>query len=370
MWILGCESLYDSMEFDQESAALFRASDVEIPPDPGSPAQLRLMAWNIKYGGGRIPFWFDCWGDRIQMSSDEVKANMQGIYDLINEADPDILMVEEIEVNSRRSAYTNMVRGILENTKLNYAAYFEVWKSRYIPSEGLGRMNMGNALFSKYPMVSAKRIRHADRTDQDGLTSAFYLHRNIGRVEIEVSEGNLVVAYVIHTEAYDLDGTKQKQISQIHELAMAETLPLVIGGDFNELPPTALRVENFPDERTSAVCGEDFLNPPYTPEVMKPFYDDLKPWIPLEVYGTTSQEQRRYYTHSVLGPEELNESGEAGYWNRTLDYLFVNSGTWIPGTTDVLQEAGQILNGDSVLVSNPLMLSDHAPVFGIWEVTQ
>ena len=50
------------------------------------------------------------------------------------------MMAEEIEVNSRRSAYYNMVQGILDNTKLNYGAYMQTWKSRYIAAEGLGRM--------------------------------------------------------------------------------------------------------------------------------------------------------------------------------------------------------------------------------------
>jgi len=63
-----------------------------------------VMAWNVKYGAGRIDFWFDLWGDRVQMSEVEVQANLRGIYDLIEEVDPDILMTEEIEINSRRSA--------------------------------------------------------------------------------------------------------------------------------------------------------------------------------------------------------------------------------------------------------------------------
>ena len=182
-----------------------------------------------------------------------------------------------------------------------------------------------------------------------------------------------MLAFVVHTEAYDNDGTKQKHIKQIYDLVKTETLPLVLGGDFNELPPTATRRKGFPDERETAVCSEDFVQPPYTPEVMQPFYDDMTPWVTLQAYGTTEAAQSKYFTHSVLGPDETNEIGEPGAWNRTLDYLFLDKGSsWRAGSGTVLQRNGQVIKNragdDLTLVKDPLKLSDHAPVFGIWEV--
>lgn len=368
--VCSCQPFADDLDYDSAEAPRFRASVLDPMPDPGSPARLKVMAWNIKYGANRLPFWFDCWGDRVQMSQAEVEANMQRLYALIKEVDPDILLVEEIEVNSRRSSYYDMVQGFLDNTPLNYAAYYETWNSRYIPSEGLGRMHLGNAIFSRYPITSATGTRQEDRTDQDFLTATFYIHRVVGRAEIELPSSQHVAVYVIHTEAYDNDGTKQKQIKQIKDIVDAETLPWLLGGDFNELPPTAVRLKNFPDERTQAVCSEDFVQPPYTPQVMQPFYDAFAPHIPLAAYGTTEESQRRYFTHSVLGPDEVNETGVSGYWNRTLDYLFAGPGqSWVQAESDVLQVAGQQIGQTGrVLVADPLRLSDHAPVVGVWEV--
>ena len=373
----GCEPLYDAQDFDREDVPLFRAANFQAAGDLPTPATLRTAAWNIKYGAGRVPFWFDCWGDQVAMDRATVEANLQAIAELIDEMEIDVLMLEEIEVNSRRSSYVDMVQWLLDHTRLNEGAYFESWNARYVPSEGLGRMNLGNAILSRYPILQAERIRQVDRTDQDAVTSAFYIHRSVGRVELRLDATRKAVALVVHTEAYDNDGTKQKQIKQIFDLIKAETLPVVVGGDFNELPPTAVRLKEFPDERTEAVCSADFVQPPYTPEVMKPFYEELEPHITLDRYGSTEAEQARYFSHSVLGPEETNVKGEAGDWNRTLDYLFVSKSTrWLPGTTDVLQRAGQKVgelapgatDNRHVLVANPLLLSDHAPVFGVWEV--
>jgi endonuclease/exonuclease/phosphatase family metal-dependent hydrolase len=368
-----CEPLANDEDFEREPVLVFRRSTLVPAPDPGASPKLRVVAWNVKYGAGRIPFWFDCWGDRVEMSKAEVQGNMAGIYGLVNEVKPDILMAEEIELNSRRSAYYDMIRGVLEHTDMNYAAYFETWNSAYIASEGVGRINLGNAIFSRYPIVLAERIRQPDRTDQSALTAKFYIHRAVGRVEIEVRAGIKVAALVVHTEAYDNDGTKQKQIQQIHDLLKAEKLPFLVGGDFNELPPTAVRKVKFPDERATAVCSAEFTQPPYTPEVMQKFYDDFQGHIDLARYGTDETAQARYFTHTTLGPDDTNEEGKHGDWNRTLDFLFIRKqDAWVPGSTDVIQHKGQKLGGDAglgpVIAADVLRLSDHAPVTGIWEV--
>jgi len=377
-----CEPLADQLDFNSADAVLLRAETLKSPrldeAEDGT-IGLRVMAWNVKYGARRLPFWFDCWGDRVSMSYDEVTDNLEALYELVREADPDVLMIEEVEVNSRRSAYVDMVQGFLDHTELNYAAYFSSWDSRYIPSEGLGRMNLGNAILSKHPIKSAARIRQRDRTDLDPLTESFYIKRVIGRATLEVGEGE-VAAYVVHTEAYDVDGTKAAQIEQLMELIDQEELPFVIGGDFNELPPNAARLEGFPDEREEPVCGDDYLQPPYTPEVMRPYFEELKPSIPLEAYGDTEEAQSRFFTHSVLGGEEDNGRAWSGDWNRTLDYLFASpNSSWRAGSSDVLQRAGQevgvygeLSSGEGplnwTLQVEPLELSDHAPTFGVWEV--
>lgn len=370
---LGCEPLAVDYDLPREDVPIYRRSSLVEPKDPGSPAQLRVVAWNIKYGAGRIPFWFDCWGDRVAMSQAEVDANLKGIYALINELDPDVLMTEEIEVNSRRSAYVDMVRGILEHTNLNYAAYYETWNSQYVASEGVGRIALGNAIFSKYPIKRAERIRQEDRTDQSALTRLFYIHRAIGRAELELHPGKRAVAFVVHTEAYDNDGTKQRQLQQIRDVVAGETWPSIVGGDFNELPPTAVRLEQFLDERTDPVCSDEFAQPPYTPQAMQPFFDEFEPAIALARYGTTEAEQSRYFTHTVLGPDDRNEEGKPGDWNRTLDYLFVTKpSTWRAGSTDAVQHLGQNVGGKDglgpVVLSDVRRLSDHAPVVGIWQV--
>jgi endonuclease/exonuclease/phosphatase family metal-dependent hydrolase len=357
--LAGCEPLANDFDEPVQEAPIFRASRV-IPPSDPSPAKLRVVAWNIKFGGARIDFFFDKWGDRVHMTVPEVLGNMERVAALVREVDPDLLIVEECDVNGKRSAYVDQLRFLLEHTKLGYGAYFSTWDSRYVAYDGMGRIDEGVAILSKYRIVEATRIKSVDRTDQGYLTKKFYLHRAIGRAVVELGAQRVAV-FAVHAEAYDQDGTKQKQIAQVLELARRETLPFVIGGDFNELPPGAVKTTGFPDEHPSAK-GTEFEQPPYTPEVMRPFFDELVPYIPLSDYGATAESQGRYFSHTVAGPNVIDLTGQPGFWNRTLDYLFASRGTsWASGESDVLQR-----NGRMGIVSDPLWLSDHAPVVGSW----
>lgn len=70
---------------------------------------------------------------------------------LVREYDPDVLITEEIEVGSKRSAYVDMEsEAHTENTNLKYGTFAATWDSRYVPSEGVGRIVLGNAIHSRY----------------------------------------------------------------------------------------------------------------------------------------------------------------------------------------------------------------------------
>lgn len=349
----GCEPLADPIEPERAEVPVFERAQ-KVPADP-APARLKVLTWNIKYGACRIDFWFDGWGDRVQMTTREVRTNLDQIEALIREVDPDVFFANELEVNSRRSAYVDMLQDILDHTSLNYGAYFQAWNSRYIPSEGVGRIDMGVATFSKYPITFAERIKQPDQTNLDFLHELFYLHTVVGRARIKVGARD-IATYVAHVTAYDTDGTKQRQLKQLEGIVAAETLPFVLGGDFNELPPNAAKIRDFNDEHPS-LKGTEFEQPPYTPIAMKPFFDKLKPAVTLAQIGDTEATQSRFYTHSIKGPHD------GGFWTRTLDYLFVNSGEWVPGSTDVLQSPGRL-----GIKADPNTLSDHAPVAGTWQL--
>src|SRR5512145_1881017 len=88
---LGCEWVADPMNFTREEVPRYRA-DAQHPAPAANPTSLKVMAWNVKYGACRVDFWFDFWGDRVQLSEGEVNDCLTKVAALIKEYDPDILL--------------------------------------------------------------------------------------------------------------------------------------------------------------------------------------------------------------------------------------------------------------------------------------
>ncbi|MDH5720152.1 MAG: endonuclease/exonuclease/phosphatase family protein [Spirochaetia bacterium] len=335
LFLLACDFFNTEFE-DSEDAVLYEAGSKTAATQ--GPAALKVMNWNVKFGGARIDFFFDCHGDRVLMSESEVIENTDNIIDRINLENPDILIVQEIDTNSKRTAYVDQVEQILNNTQFNYAAYASQWKADYIPSDGIGRVNSGNAVFSRWPFLSAERIQLPLRTDQSSLDLYFYLKRNILKTKIDLGAGKNVYVVASHTSAYSTDGTKKNQIDIFKdELDKINNLSenLIAAADLNTIPPGSAKLSDFPD----SVCTEEFLADDYTDEVkwLDDLYAAYTPAISLTDYGTTELQNQSYYTHTT---------DKNGFWNRKLDYIFTN----------------MTLSGPGSVLQDTMSLSDHAPV--------
>lgn len=300
------------------------------------PDTLKIMTWNIKFGGGRIDFFFDCHGDRVIMEEAEVLTNMSAIAEKIRKVKPDILMIQEVDVNAKRSAFVDQIQYLLDNTDFNYAAYASQWKAKHIPSDGIGKMDSGNAILSKWKFTDAKRIPLPLIKAQNFIVRYFYLKRNILQIKLE-HEGKTINILTTHASAYAKDDTKKKQLDLIKtqiDSINKKGEQFVLGGDFNSLPPYSKQTSKFED----SVCSDgDFDADSYAEETdwMMPFYKDYKPAILLEDYKKNNS---NFFTHTT---------DKNGYWNRKLDFIFTN-GRFTPNSGKTLQECMQI--------------SDHAPI--------
>ncbi len=347
-----CEPLVTEFD-DVEDGKIYKTSIYRKPHE--NTAKLKIMTWNIRFGAGRIPWFGDSCGDRVILSEDEVVNNLSEIAAIINRIGPDILLLNEIDISSKRSAYIDQVQWLLDATHLNYGAYASVWKAQFIPSDGLGRMNMGNAVLSRYPISEAKRLKLPLRGDQDALTKYFYLRRNILKTKIDVPDAENFYVLVTHLSAFSTDDTKKRQVDQfkakldrLHE----EEAIIIAGGDLNLLPPGSDSTD-FCDE--DKCPGEHFhgrYDDPkhkegsyFTPEMtwLQPLYHQYYFAVPLARY---LNDQNRYFTHS---PKKEN------FWDRKLDYLISNQ-PWISNSDSTYQD----------LTDH----SDHAAVSALLEISK
>jgi len=346
-FVTGCDPFHTEFE-DNEPAQKYRAR--ELKAAPMGLRELRVMNWNVKFGGARIDFYFDCLGDRVLMSREEVITNLEGIARKIRQFDPDVLFVQEIDINSKRSAFVDQVQWLLDHTNLNHGVYASQWRADFVPSDGLGAIDNGNGILTRWPLTHARRIALPLRSDQDALTRYFYLRRNLLRAQMQMENGTVVALVNVHADAYGQDGTKRKHINRFKQALddLDATGVLVVGGgDLNTLPPGTDTLVGFPD---SLCTDEDFIADDYRDEVdwLDSLYANYAPAIALTDYQADNE---RYFSHTVDG---------SGFWNRTLDYLFSN-GRWTPGTGLVHQD---LAHGGM----ETMPLSDHAPLTAIVEL--
>lgn len=345
-----CEPLATGFD-DVEDAIMYSKNEKVTPPLPDS--TIRVMTWNIRFGIGRQPWFGDACGDNTIFKKEEVMPGLEAVVNRIKEVKPDILFLQECDIKSTRTNYIDELQYILDNTYFNYAAYVSEWKADYIPSDGLGRMDMGLVILSPWPLTNAKRINLAARGDQAGIVNYFYLHSCMLTANVKIPGFKEIPLINIHASAFATDDTKKKHFeafkSEMDKLHQAGKY-FVAGGDLNELPPgsdsTDFCFEDMCPSESFHQKGDDPQHKPgsnYTDEItwLQPIYDTYKCAVPLSEYQAN---QSAYFTHTTRPTET---------WDRTLDYLFTNH-RWRNGSTVTHQSFMQ--ESDHAAVSSEFVL--------------
>ena len=341
LFLVSCDPLVT--EFPTEQAATeYTAKTLSSPPNKDT---LTVVTWNIRFGIGRAKWFGDSCGELVLFDTDEIQDGLELLAAKITAMDADILLLQEVDTDSKRSAYIDQVQWLLDNTAMNYGVYASMWEVQFVPSDGLGRVNTGNAILSRWPLSEAERIQLSLRGDQDDLTRAFYVRRNVLRAKVNYP-GSLFWAVDIHASAFSNDDTKQKQYVEFK--AVLDELDnqgehFIAGGDLNQLPPGAAKNnycdnDRCPGELTKDDEGCDFSN---ETTWISALFDRYVPAVSLVNY---LQDEDIYFTHASTH----DASDERYQWNRKLDYLFTNT-DWVPRSTVTHQDAA--LESDHVAVS-------------------
>ena len=368
--LIGCDPFVTEFS-ETENAVMYKASNIPGDSDVYDDGALKVVTWNIRFGSGRFPFFGDSCGDEVISENSDVKLIMQAIADTLNKIDADIVLLQEVDVSSKRTGYLDQVQYLLENTYLNYGCYASMWKADFIPTDGIGKINTGNAILSRYEITEAERVELRLRTDQDDLIQYFYLRRNILKAKIPslAQSGKDFFAVDIHATAFATDDTKQQHLIKysevLSEIANNNGI-FVSGGDLNSVPPNSTvdfcmldkcDSEKYVDSEGSESEyhsidssagphkeGAFFDNFEGEPDILQPLYNNYSAAIS-HADGSTLDSSN--YTHA---PSTSYERHDIKY-DRKLDYLFTN-GSWEDGSGYTHQEAWA--------------LSDHMPVSAVF----
>ncbi len=248
-WILVGIVVVTILFFGVLFLAKYRPEDVETVSEARTGTKtlsigdsVKVMTWNTGYASlGETADFFMDGGSMVKTAdADQVEENVARILEVIEKQNPDVVFLQEVDLNSSRSNHINQYaeyEAALSDEYVDTFAYnFKVLYIPY-PIPNMGQVNSGLATFQKYSLTDSQRIQLY--CPFNTFVAAFNLRRclMVNRVPIENSDKELVVINV-HLEAYDSGEGKVKQTAQLKEFIEAEYEKgnyVIAGGDFNQV---------------------------------------------------------------------------------------------------------------------------------------
>ena len=128
--------------------------------------RLRILTFNIAHGRGLTPIQGLTLGRKL-------RANLRKIGRLINELNPDVVALQEIDQNSRWAGNFDHLEYLQAHTGYQHAV-FGINNRR----TGLMNLNYGNAFLSRHPIIESENIVFGSRTV--GEKGFLYVEIDIG----------------------------------------------------------------------------------------------------------------------------------------------------------------------------------------------
>ena len=341
--LMACDGTTLRANFDEQEPALLYEAETKLP-EPTEAQELVVLNYNIKYGGARLTFFWECDGGRYNMTDQEVYTHLDNLAEFITDVDPDILILQEVDRNSLRSGYIDQTQYLLDNTPLNYGAYASQHQVDFLPTDGMGHIDFGNAILSRWPISEATRIALPLVESYPAYYKYLYLKRHVLTAKIELPWNDGFYAVNTHLEAFSEEDAKLNQINVFHEVLTDLSnagFEWVAAGDLNSLPKGSERLSEFPDDCAGMFDADDYAG---EEDWLDPLFEDFNSAMNLDAYAVDNEAWFSYTGDPEKG------------WTRALDYVFTN-GAWTNEGLDNLVMQSVEQGGYETLY-----LSDHAPV--------
>jgi endonuclease/exonuclease/phosphatase family metal-dependent hydrolase len=311
------------------STTLPTESTLEVAPvvgvtPPKAPPTLTVVSYNIGHAQGIKE---NAWDYREK----EITINhLNNIGDAMTAMDADIFLLQEVDLDSKRTFHINQLNFLKNKTGHPYSACSLVWEKNYIPfpywpiNHHMGYMRSANCILSRFPLSTHYRYVFEKPKSNPFWYNWGYIDRVIERVDVTIGEQKIAVLNV-HLEAWDKP-TREDQIKILWDYMNKIDEPIIVGGDFNTVPPGAEKMTGFADDK----------NADYSDEKTMPWFYSHAPKLIIPKLDGNKNDPFTQFTF------------ESGAPDRRLDYIFLMGKNMSFIDFRVVKEAG--------------VASDHLPV--------
>lgn len=205
---------------------------------------LKLMAWNIGYAGlgAEMDFFYDN-GNKVRPTKEMSRKYLDEIKKfLVNNSNIDFWLLQELDIEARRSHYKNEVKEIEELLPSYYHVFAKNYDVPFVPVplyEPLGFVMGGMCSFSKHTPLIAERFAYP--LIASWPNKLFLLDRCFILTRYSLPTGKDLVILNTHNSAYVYDSILRLKELQIIKEKMLEEYTvgnyIIAGGDWNANPP-------------------------------------------------------------------------------------------------------------------------------------
>ena len=220
----------------EEELVIANAQEKEVTPGES----FSVLTWNIGYGalGDNADFFMDGGKMVSSASKERVQQNMEGIAGVLKELQPEVIFLQEVDLDSRRSHSINE-QSFLERKLTGYCDSFAAnHKVLYVPYPvpPIGKVECGLTTFSQYRVVDAVRVALPCPFHYPVRIANLKRCVMVSRIPVEGSDKYLVLVN-LHLEAYDDGEGKLAQTKMLSDLLQKEVEKgnyVIAAGDFNQ----------------------------------------------------------------------------------------------------------------------------------------
>lgn len=203
-----------------------------------------LITWNIGYAGlgAEMDFFYED-GKQVRPTKKMSRKYLNNIKSFIGEQDSvDFFLLQEIDVNARRSHHSNEVKEITELLENNHAVFAKNYHCQFIPIplyEPMGYVKGGMLSFSQFPITQAQR--YAYPLIADWPNKLFLLDRCFILTRFPLANGKDLVILNTHNSYFVTNkALRDKELKILTDKMQLEYLKgnfVIAGGDWNANPP-------------------------------------------------------------------------------------------------------------------------------------
>lgn len=236
--IIGFIGFLTITEYRPQEIEKLKGSGGKEAVDPNE--EFTIVSFNIGYAGlSRNEDFFMDGGEKVRPDNQElILENMAGISSVLKETDADAYLIQEVDLNSKRSYYHNQ-KDYLEQELGMEGIFAYNYKCSYVPYPipTLGKVESGLLTLSHFAVSDAARISLP--VPFRWPVSTCNLKRGLleTRLKLDGTDKELVLIN-LHLEAYD-DGEGKIQQTKMLMSKLEEEYEkgnyVIAGGDFNQV---------------------------------------------------------------------------------------------------------------------------------------